>query len=98
MNDAQDLDHAVRCDPVDYQMPGASNPLLPNHETPSQTEMVGPNTCDPWNLMRARTGRIIAQGGKRGEHQLVVARGGIDAPLPGTFEEDSVDPLFCVTN
>jgi len=24
----------------------------------------------------------------------VVARGGVDAPLPGTLEEDSIDPIL----
>jgi len=38
MTDAQDLDYAVRRDSVDYKMSGASDPLLPNHETPSRAE------------------------------------------------------------
>ena len=29
-----------------------------------------------------------------GEDQPMVPRSGVDAPLPGTFEEDGIDPLL----
>jgi hypothetical protein len=56
--------------------------------------MVRPQTRDSRNLARSGEGRVVAQGNQCGEDQLVVASGGVDAPLAGAFEEDSIDPVL----
>ena len=94
MSNADDLHYTVAPDTIDNDVSGLANPLVLLHPVPSMPKRVGTHPGQLCNVLRAWQGRGRVQGGKHCPHQAVVATSGLDAPLTGAFEEDTINVIF----
>jgi len=70
------------------------DPVFPVDQCSREPERVDPHANHWVNGATAETPRRICNCCHRHENQSVVTRGGVDAELPGAFEEDAIDLAF----
>jgi hypothetical protein len=98
VDDTEDLNHVVRCDPVNDQVPRSRHPILGPDEPAHEAKMENPNTGNAGDLARTWKGRGLARCRRRCEDQAMIPGSGGNAPPPGAVYEEVVDPSLGVAD
>ena len=95
VDQAQNLDHAIRCQAVDDKVSGTGNAPRRLDALSGEAGRVGTNAGEAGHPDGADHVRLLTQGGHDGQDQLAVPTCCFQTMIAGTVEKEGVDLVFC---